>query len=268
MFMSILKHFAAALETIFYGIWHVIAFPFSRRIRVRSMRIQAAIYYPFENHRISLGELLLSEELVVSVGPLKADPHNASEYELLCLASLVKAHKIQRLFEIGTYDGRSSRAMAMNLQPDGLLQTLNLPPGQDKNDADIQNVDSMLNVKVVSGYRFLNTPEAKHIKQLYGDSANFDFSPYAGQMDMVFIDGSHALPYVKTDTESALQLIKKSGGWIVWHDGPLYGVWAFLSGKIKNEKWPIRLIEGTTLVVGYCVAGKIVELPTCREATK
>jgi predicted O-methyltransferase YrrM len=171
-----------------------------------------------------------------------------------------------RAFEIGTFDGRSTRAMAMNLAKDGRLHTLNLPPGQDHNTAGVRNVDSALNTKVVSGFRFLGTPEAQRIVQLFGDSAAFDFGPYEGQMDLVFIDGSHAFEYVKNDTEAAKRMIKASGGWIVWHDGPLYGVAPYLTERMRKDSWPIRLIEGTTLVVGYCVAGQITALPVLAAA--
>ena len=54
-----------------------------------------------------------------------------------------------------------------------------------------------------------NSPEQlseKQITQLYGDSANFDFSPYAGRMGLVFVDGSHSYDYVLQDTASALRL--------------------------------------------------------------
>ncbi len=82
--------------------------------------------------------------------------------------------------------------------------------------------------KVISGERFLNTPQQSIITQLWGDSATFDFSPYYNSMDFVFIDGAHSEHYVKNDTEKALQLIKKSGGIIVWHDAHLFGVVKFL----------------------------------------
>ena len=54
--------------------------------------------------------------------------------------------------------------------------------------------------------------------ELYGDSASFDFSPYEGSIDLVFVDGSHAFNYVKSDAEVALRLIRKSGGLILFHD--------------------------------------------------
>lgn len=215
---------------------------------------------PFVEERIALSAFL-PEPFVITVGPLKSTPHNASEYELVCLAALVKALRAEQVFEIGTYDGRSSRAMAMSLPASGRLLTLNLPPGEDRNAAGIQNVDSLLNTKVGSGFRFVGTPEAERIKQLFGDSATFDFTPFEGQMDLVFIDGSHEFDYVRKDTESALRLLKPSGGWIVWHDAPLYGVAPYLKQQMRGGQWPVRLIEGTTLAVMPVAEGRPAPWP-------
>jgi predicted O-methyltransferase YrrM len=250
----------AAVTTLLFGIWHLVSFPWSRRSRWRSARLLSACQDPFVLERIPLSAVL-PDPFVVTLGPLKAEEHNTSEYELVCLASLVKAGGVKRVFEIGTFDGRSTRAMAMNLPSGGKLLTLNLPPGEERNAAGVRNVDSTLNTKVTSGFRFLGTPEAARIDQLFGDSATFDFSPHAGQMDLVFIDGSHELDYVTSDTAAALRLIKPSGGWIVWHDASLYGVAPYLSNQIRNAGWPIRLIEGTTLMLGYCVNGRMTALP-------
>ena len=53
--------------------------------------------------------------------------------------------------------------------------------------------------------------------ELFGDSMNFDFSPYHGKMDFVFVDANHSYAYVKSDTENAFQMISPRGA-ILWHD--------------------------------------------------
>ena len=103
--------------------------------------------------------------------------------------------------------------------------------------------------------------DAQRIEQVFGDSATFDFKAYAGAMDIVFIDGSHTRAYVENDTEVARQLVKSTGGWIVWHDATLYGVAQYLKMQITKHGWPLRLIDGTTLMLGYCREGRIVPLP-------
>lgn len=257
---ALLQQLSSALITLAYSLWHLLSFPFSRASRWRSLRLLSVCRDPFVLERIPLSRLL-PEPFVISVGPLKSLDHNTSEYELLCLAALVKNAGAGQVFEIGTYDGRSSRAMAMNLPEQGRLFTLNLPPGQDVNEAAERTVDSSLNVKVTSGQRFLATPEAARIEQVFGDSATFDFGPFEGRMDLVFIDGSHTRAYAESDTEIARRLVKATGGWIVWHDATLYGVAPYLRQQITEEGWPLRLIDGTTLMVGYCREGRFVALP-------
>ena len=250
----------AAVINFAVTVWHFVSFPFSRRSRWRSLRIWNVASDPFVLERISLSAFL-PEPIDVTVGPLKSEPHNASEYELLCLAALTKALGVERVFEIGTFDGRSARAMTMNLPAKGRLFTLNLPPGADRNEDGVQNVDSLLNTKVKSGSRFVGTPEAERIEQLFGDSATFDFTSFEGQMDLVFIDGSHVFDYVRRDTGSALRLLKPCGGWIVWHDAPLYGVAPYLMQRMRRERWPVRLIEGTTLAVMPVAEGHPAQWP-------
>ena len=67
-------------------------------------------------------------------------------------------------------------------------------------------------------------------------------------MDLVFVDGSHALPYVRSDSAHAITLVRP-GGWIIWHD---YGVWPDVTVGLHELASRILLtrFEGTTLVVG------------------
>lgn len=99
------------------------------------------------------------------------------------------------------------------------------------------------------------------IRQVYGDSVNFDFSPYHGVMDVVFIDGAHTADYVKNDTEKALKMLRPEGGLMIWHDGPLYGVVKYLGESIREHGWPLQLIEGTTLMIRFVRNGQIEEIP-------
>src|SRR6185369_37884 len=50
---------------------------------------------------------------------------------------------------------------------------------------------------------------AGRITQLLGDSATFDWSPYAGRAGLVFVDGSHAYDYVRKDSATAMRLVAK-----------------------------------------------------------
>lgn len=193
--------------------------------------------------------------------PLKAAPHNTTELELLALGAVVRQTQATSIFEIGTFDGRTTRTLAANTTDQGKVWTLNLPPGEDSNSTGLRNVDSLLNVKVKSGHRFQGTEEACKIEQVYGDSATFDFTPHRESIELVFIDGSHTEQYVEIDTISAIKMLKPEGGVILWHDSLYYGVVTYLQRQIQAKGWHVRWIEGTTLAIAYFKNGETQLLP-------
>jgi len=150
-----------------------------------------------------------------------ADPEvrdgNVSLLELLIIAQLVKRLEPKKLFEIGTFDGRSARVMAANSPEDALVYTLDLPMGEPPVALRESGGDRKYIGRVKTGERFISTPEAKKIVQLRGDSATFDFSPYQGAIDFTFIDGSHDYSYVLGDSRQA-EKMRSYRGIIVWHD--------------------------------------------------
>lgn len=154
--------------------------------------------------------------------PVPADG-NVTLLELLVINALVTSRRPRRVFEIGTFDGRTTLNLAANAADDAIVYTLDLPAsgapalGVDADDAQFIQRSQ----EGVRGSRFHGTPEAARIRQLTGDSAAFDYAPYAGEMEFVFVDGSHAYDYVLSDSQAALQLAAP-GAMIVWHD---YGEW-------------------------------------------
>jgi len=174
---------------------------------------------------------------------------NITLLELIVLSRLVRERAPRSLFEIGTFDGRTTLNLAANAPDDAVVHTLDLPSNQPTayalSAADYQFVN-----KPVSGSRIVATPYAERVKQLYGDSATFDFSPY--RADFVFVDGSHAYEYVLNDSRRALQLAGDGPAVIVWHD---YGVWDGVTRAIHELSTHdprfanLRWVRGTSLVV-------------------
>ena len=81
-----------------------------------------------------------------------------------------------------------------------------------------------------------------------GDSKTFDETPWAGQCDLVFVDGSHARSYVESDSQKALRLVKP-GGLVLWHDyrgHKLRGVFDTLNQLARTM--PLVHIHGTSIV--------------------
>jgi len=122
--------------------------------------------------------------------------------ELACLGYLAQNLRPQLVFEIGTFVGRTTRLLAVNSPPNCQIVTLALPAVLVKHDI---------------GADYKRKAEAFRIQQVYGDSRTFDFTPWYGQCDFVWVDACHNYEYVVTDTQNALKLFR-SGGWIGWHD--------------------------------------------------
>ena len=187
-------------------------------------------------------ETVLIENLDMKLG-------NVSIQEAYYIAAMVKILQPKRVFEFGTFDGRTTLQMALN-SPHAKIYTLDLP---------MDNIESILNILPEPDEKcVLRRPQVKcfhnhstsdMIIQLVGDSRTFDFSPFIGRIDFVFVDGAHSMSFVKSDTENALKMVSQNGI-IVWHDYArgCPGVYNVLN-KL-NQSLNLSHILETTLVVG------------------
>jgi predicted O-methyltransferase YrrM len=194
------------------------------------------------------------EDIDVTIGRvLPTEGSSISTYETLVLGGIVKYEKAKRIFEIGTSHGLTSYNLARNLPDDGVLFTLDLPPKEDVG-GDIQthfkvtNSDAKMIFSDRKTRRFCGTHIENRIQQLYGDSAMFDYSPYEKSIDIVFVDGSHAYDYVKSDTMNALRIVKP-GGLIIWHDYNDGYFWPDVHKYLKEfaveQRQPVKRVAGT-----------------------
>jgi predicted O-methyltransferase YrrM len=181
---------------------------------------------------------------------------------LAFLAGLVRALEVTSAFEIGTFDGVTTWTLARNMGS-GVVNTLDLPVDQT---AELPLESTDVEVRGLLGGRVYN--ELEHdvaIEQLWGDSASFDFGPFIGKCDLVYIDGAHSEPYVASDTRNAFEMVSPRGV-IVWDD-----YWRQVEGvpKVLNalETIGLRRIPGTRLVV-HLTPGAEAQLrdPTNRSA--
>lgn len=177
--------------------------------------------------KVSLNELLP----ISNIEPIekRVDNGNITLQELTIISQIVDSIKPKNIFEIGTFNGRTTMNLAHFSPNESKVYTLDLPKkdlGTTK--FNIENGDKTYVDKEIIGERYEN--KDNKIVQLYGDSATFDFTPYYGKMDFVFVDGAHSAPYVKSDTEVAMKLIKR-GGTILWHD---YGIWKGVTKVMNN----------------------------------
>jgi SAM-dependent methyltransferase len=144
---------------------------------------------------------------------------NVSLFELFIIANLIQTLRPTRLLEIGTFDGRTTLNLAANSPPGAVVFTLDLPKDSlNSTLLPLAPFDAKYIGNQATGCRFAGAEYQNHIVQLWGDSAAFDFSPFVGTMDFVFIDGAHSYQYVLQDSRTALRLLRNGRGVILWHD--------------------------------------------------
>lgn len=141
--------------------------------------------------------------------------------ETFLLLACVRIVKARRFFEIGTFLGSTALSLAMNSPEDSEVFTLDLDSAsaelisQPEDEVPI----TQLRMERLNKLDFAGMPEERRIKTLFGDSTHFDFSPWHASIDLVFIDGGHTYPVVKSDTENAFRMLNpEKPACILWHD--------------------------------------------------
>jgi hypothetical protein len=256
----------ARRRTTFLGAWVRAAFGAayallaalpSRSTRPRIVRLAREFGY---DHRVgpppSLPEVdvaAVMPDIPIRLREPVAADGNVSVLELAVLAALVAARRPRRVFEIGTFDGRTAVNFAANARDDAVIYTLDLPPSGAPalavHDDDRPFIDRSR--AGARGSRISAAPERDRIVQLQGDSATFDYSPFLKGMNVVFVDGAHSYEYVVSDSRTALALAAP-GALIVWHD---YGEWEGVT-RALNELHAtdsrfagLRWVRSTTLAL-------------------
>ena len=137
--------------------------------------------------------------------------------EAYVLAAISAHLRPRAIFEIGTFTGGATLLMAQQAGAECQLYTLDMPPAEKSLKLPGVELDPPEADDSRIGERFRGTEHESRITQLFGDSATFDYSPYRGRMDLIFVDGSHSYSYVVSDTRKALEMLSPRGT-IVWDD--------------------------------------------------
>ena len=192
--------------------------------RVPSLR--RLVRSPLQRHAELLLESLETVDLSAITGAATfaasvRDPESSHAWSLhagdqLVLQAIVAARKVRTAFEIGTFNGGTTRVLAEAVPEDGQVWTLDLPP--DAFD-ETQTPDQFHGARIGEVYR--SSKSAGKVTQLLGDSATFDFSPYEGKCDLVLVDGGHEYVHGINDTRTAFRLVAP-GGVILWDDFDAY----------------------------------------------
>jgi Methyltransferase domain len=160
---------------------------------------------------------------------------------LVSLLGIAKAIRAKTVFEIGTFTGLTTLALALNL-PEATIHTLDLPTG-GKGALRIDPNDAEYLPSTTSRRVYLEFPTvATRVVQHECDSAKFDFDGLGQKFDLVYVDGAHSYEYVRSDTEAAYRIIAANGA-IVWDD--YSRAWPEVAAYLDAESRP-----GT-----YCLPG-------------
>ncbi len=176
-------------------------------------------------------------------------------HEACALAAIVRALHPAKVLEIGTFDGNTTLLFAANLEGDGSVATVDLPPDfdskRDRGKLGHDGVKINLTPRTLVAGQYREDPRAQKITQIFGDSASLDWKTFGGPFNLIFIDGCHTEIYVRTDSQNAVSVIAP-GGAIVWHD---YGVIPDVSRAVdafalEHPEFTMCVIEGTRLALG------------------
>lgn len=162
--------------------------------------------------------------------------------EAYVLSLLTAYLQPRRIVEIGTASGQATLLMARQA-PEARIDTLDL--GNEAPSLGEQRGQPPWTDLSTIGAAFRGTEHAERITQHFGDSARFDFAPFAGAIDLVFVDGAHTYEYVRSDSRAALAMLAP-GGAIVWDDcNALSPGVARALVELRRAGEPVHRIVGT-----------------------
>lgn len=146
----------------------------------------------------------------------------------ITLLSLIELTQPERILEIGTYQGYTTRLFASNSSAREIL-SIDLPPldadefevldgkrvlmDGDYNDSYLRSVQNLTGAKYLND---LSAADAERVNLIKCDSTKLNFDEFVGSIQFAFIDGGHSYDIIKQDTKNVLGQMKT--GVIVWHD--------------------------------------------------
>ena len=159
--------------------------------------------------------------------------------EMVVLAAVTRILRPSRVFEVGTFAGRTTSVLILNAPAEADILTLDLPEEAKTPAADRAFLDSdavLVGSRTVGAY-LRELQLERRCRQIFADSMAFDPSPYAGSVELAFIDAAHARPYVENDTRKVAAMMADRG-LVFWHDyggaGRFGGLTAYLDDLART----------------------------------
>lgn len=187
------------------------------------------------------------------------DGGGTSLNELLVLASVTRVLQPRKIFEIGTFNGRTTSAFILNAPPEAEIVTLDLPPEESTptmNEKDVLTTDKELIERRKVGHYIHDLHLEDRCQQVFCNSLQFDPLPHEGTVEMGFIDGAHTQPFVQNDTVK-MAIMASERGLVFWHDYGGKGHFRSLANYLESlaKDIPMYRVGGTTLA--WCKAADL-----------
>jgi hypothetical protein len=167
--------------------------------------------------------------------------------EIVVLASITRLLRPSRVFEIGTFAGRTTSVFILNAPAEAEIITLDLPDDAQPPPAVLDTDAALVSSRRVG--RFLREHQLeRRCRQILADSLAFDPRPYAGTVELGFIDGAHSRRYVENDTRKMAAMMAERG-LVFWHDYGGIGRFGGLTAYLEElaARIPVYRVAGTTL---------------------
>lgn len=165
--------------------------------------------------------------------------------EILNLAAVTKLLRPKRIFEIGTYNGRTTAVFILNSSPDCDVFTLDLPPDASSLSDYLPTDIGLVQDRSPEGY-LKRAGLSERYRQIYCDSMAFDPEPFRDSVDLGFIDGAHAEKFVRNDTLKMAVMMSRRG-YVFWHDYGGRGTFRPLAEYLETLPIEVYRIPATSL---------------------
>lgn len=205
---------------------------------------------PRKNFIELIEEKDLDDFTTINFKCLKYVSGNISMTELFYIVMTVALFKPKMIMEFGTYNGRTTLNMAINVFNSHII-TVDLPRNKKNRTKFPLESKGLQRGLDETGYvgnksKLWQGQEpiiVNKITQIWEDTARLKFDKYKNKVDFLFIDASHSYENCKNDTLNSHKIIKKHGI-IYWHD---YAGWPGVTqalneyyidqGKPENMFW-------------------------------
>ena len=132
--------------------------------------------------------------------------------EQLVLQTIIREHGASTAFEIGTFNGGTTRILAETLPK---AERSGRSTSRKSRSTPPQSPQAFRGEIV--GEAYTDSSHRQKIEQLFGDSLSFDFQPFRNTSDIVLVDGGHEYKHGYSDSRTALSIVRE-GGFILWDD--------------------------------------------------